>query len=82
LHHANWQYIEVATPAGDIFSPGHDPQKWDPLLRQDHAQALDLAYFFDRVIPPERNCAEVTFVDPPVANVLMEGGPSLACPFL
>jgi hypothetical protein len=38
--------------------------------------------FFDRVILPERNCAEVTFVDPPVANVLMEGGPSLARPFL
>jgi hypothetical protein len=22
----------------------HDPQKWNPLLRQDHAQAFDLAH--------------------------------------
>jgi uncharacterized protein YcaQ len=34
----------------------HDPQKWKPLLRQDHAQAVDLArVLFDQVIPPGRN---------------------------
>jgi hypothetical protein len=34
----------------------HDPQKWKPLLRRDHAQAIDLArVLFDQVIPPGRN---------------------------
>jgi hypothetical protein len=34
----------------------HDPQKWKPLLRQDHAQTIDLArVLFDQVIPPGRN---------------------------
>jgi hypothetical protein len=34
----------------------HDPQKWKPLLRKDHAQAIDLArVLFDQVIPPGRN---------------------------
>jgi hypothetical protein len=34
----------------------HDPQKWKPLLRKDHAQAIELArVLFDQVIPPGRN---------------------------
>ncbi|WP_395663566.1 hypothetical protein, partial [Aestuariivirga sp.] len=34
----------------------HDRQKWKPLLRQDHAQAIDLArVLFGQVVPPGRN---------------------------
>jgi hypothetical protein len=50
------------TTGGPLVSEGislaleHDPQKWKPLLRQDHAQAVDLArVLFDQVIPPGRN---------------------------
>ena len=42
-----------------IVASEHDPQKWKPLLRQDHAQAIDLArVLFDQVIPPGRNARE------------------------
>jgi hypothetical protein len=44
---------------GTVGAPAaleHDPQKWKPLLRKDHAQAIDLArVLFDQVIPPGRN---------------------------
>ena len=34
----------------------HDPQKWKPLLRQDHAQDIDLARVpGDQAFPPGRN---------------------------
>jgi hypothetical protein len=34
----------------------HDPQKWNPLLRQGHAQVFELAHvLIDQAIPPDRN---------------------------
>jgi hypothetical protein len=37
------------------FSLEHDPQKWNPLLRKGHAQALDLTHvLIDQAIPPDR----------------------------
>ena len=53
--------LVLVWPAAGLSAPGfqrleHDPQKWKPLLRKDHAQAIDLArVLFDQVIPPGRN---------------------------
>ncbi len=42
--------------AGGAFILQHDPQKWTPLLRQDHAQADVQAHVLtNQVVRPERN---------------------------
>jgi len=61
LHFLDDIQLRHLTPSTPQFkfsqsSLKHERQKWKPLLRQDHAQAIELArVLFDQVIPPGRN---------------------------
>jgi hypothetical protein len=47
-------FMDLPSRTGAVLE--HDPQKWKPLLRQDHAQDIDLErVLFDQVTPPGRN---------------------------
>jgi hypothetical protein len=51
-----WVVPPKCNKCAALRSLEHDPQKWNPLLRQGHAQALNLAHILvDQAIPPDRN---------------------------
>ena len=59
---------------GKASGPEHDPQKSKPLLRQDHAQAFDLArVLIDQVISPGRNVRQDLSASCPTRLNALEG---------